>query len=301
MPRHYHSRRGRVSRRVARKGRRIKKKGYSKRALPSKFPPSEATQRFTSTQSTLINGHVNDASHWQVFRFSGSLAGADDRGYYADTVGDTTGDSARMATHSYRNWDLISPFYDRLYVPSTKLTLEFQSIKGADSTDLTNYLIYVWMGTHDVLASDASQPIAMPVSTTVAGLPADFHTYANTTATIAKLEHSRRVTRYQSHKVGNTSYCKIQLNIPNFSTRRGYKINVGPKTQVAGTGGNTLPPSRTIAAYNSDHYGFHNQVNVVCIAEHNDASQPAGAKHFNHLRITKSFVAHFYERNETTA
>jgi hypothetical protein len=293
-------RRGRVNRRVARRARRATKKGYNRRTLPRSFPPSEATQRFTSTQSLGIAGHVNDNSHWQVFRFDGVLSGADDFGYFANTPGDNTGVGARLVTHSYRNWDLISPFYNRVYVPSCTVTLEFQSIKAMTSADSVNFNIYFWMSNGDAAAVDNTQPFTMPITTNTGGLPNDFDTATATTATLAALEASRRVTRVKSYKRGNNSYATIQVKIPNYYTRRGYRLDTHPKSQSSGNGGNASAPSQTIANALGLHYGFFNQLNVVCIAEHNDSTQPPGNKYFNHLRITKAFTAHFYERNETT-
>lgn len=297
------ARRGRVSRRVARKGRRVKKKGYNRLTLPRSFPPSEMHQPFTSIQSKLINGHVNNLSHWQVFRFESRLDGSHDFGTHSDIANNNQQLGARIATHSYRNWDLLSPFYDRMYCDGCWLTLEFQSQKAMTDINLCDFNIYVWMTCNDAAAQDNTQPVDMSayIGNATAGLPAAFIDNAQTTATIAKLEQSRRVTVYRSRRVNNTSYATIKVWIPNYSTRRGQRLAVSKKAHAIGDGGNAQPPSRTVATALALHYGFHNQVNVAVIAENSDTTETSASKYMNFLRVTKTFKANFYDRKETTS
>ncbi len=295
-------RRGVIKRYRRRKGARhvaMIKKGYNYSSLPRAFPTSEMVQRFSSTQSKIMAGHVNDASHWQFLRFNGVLDGAQDFGFFANTATDGNGVGSRIVTHSYRNFDLVSGFYDRMFTSGCTMTLDFTQQIVSTSVDLANYNIYVWMQANDSNSQDITQPLALASTGTGVAVSDVVDTVAKTDATFQALEMSRRVLKFRSYRQGSTVKARITFRIPNGFTRRGYKLNVHKKAQVAGTGGNGNAPSATIAGALSSVTGFNNQVNVLIIAETNNTAAANASKFMTHVRITKSFVGHFYERNET--
>ncbi len=295
-------RRGKIRRYNRKRGRkaRFKKKGYNRITLPRSFPASELHQPFTSTQSVLLVGHINDANHFQFFRFASSPDGADDFGFTADTAGDGNGVGARLVTHSYRNFDLLSQFYDRLTHNGCWVTLDFTQQTIQTSIGISNYNVYMWMQTNDTNALDKEQPIAVASTGTGTAVGAPLDVVANTDTTIQALEMSRRVTKFKSYKVGGVMKLQVRFFIPNRSTRRGYKLNVNTHSRQPGDGGNTLAPSNTVAGALTTTLGYDNQVNVLVVPEFVTAATSVIVTGFTHLRVTKSFRASFYERNETS-
>lgn len=294
-------RRGRVRKYSRKRGRNIrtKKSGYNKITLPRSFPASELHQPFVSTQSVLLAGHINDASHFQFFRFGQPNDGSSDFGFTAETAGDGNGVGARLVTHSFRNFDLLSPFYDRATHNGSWVTLDFTQQIAADSILNHNYNCYLWMQCNDTNALDNTQPLTLASSGNTASVAADLDTVANTDATIQALEMSRRVQKFRSYREGSTVKLRVRFFLPNRSNRRGYAMNVNRKSRIAGDGGNGSASSQVVGSLLGGTIGFDNQVNCVVVPEFATAATTVVASFFTHLRVTRSFKALFFERNET--
>lgn len=292
-------RRGRFRKR--KRGRRVRSKrtGYNKITLPRSFPASEMHQPFTSTQSLLLAGHVNSTSHFQFFRFNMKPDGLNDFHFTAQTAGDGNGVGDRMVTHSYRNFDLLSPFYDRMMVDGAWLTLDFTQQVASTDIAVANMNIYLWMQTNDTNAADLEQPLNIASTGNTSTVAAVIDVKANTDTTLQALELSRRVQKFKSYRVGGTVKAQIRFWIPAFTTRRGYKMNVSHRSRQAGDGGNINPPTRTVGTGLGSLFGYENQVNVVVCPEFATAATAQSETFFTHLRITKSFKCVFFERNET--
>lgn len=294
-----------MARRYRGKGGRITQKRTSRRNLllrganhmrvPRAFPTTSLSGSFIGQQTVDLTGAVKlDESLFQLFAIRNS-PDLTDSTIWANNHASGTG--IPFPAQPYRNISMWSTFYQFAQITGMSVHMHFTKFTSVPPT----FRAYVWSsvpatGTA-VAANDLTDPVVTVVGTTD-NADDDFKVIANTDVTIAALEQSRRVTKfnsYSSNAVGRTDL-DISFFLPFTYARRGLRVPQNRWRSVAPHHGQDDPMTVAVAAVTSNRYGFRNQMNVAVISTSADDSTALSAQSFGNMTITTKIHVKFLDR-----